>query len=133
MDIAEHMFTKCKGLSQFYTSSLVENITDLFYEIGSDLLDKRNHESAVQWFERAYEILGAQEFETLSAEAGELRLSVMQSIGILLQATITAEVDGLLVQANIKLKSEEGRTKAWHMLRLLETVSLEDIHLLTSY
>lgn len=66
----------------------MENITDLFYEIGNDLLDKRNHESAVQWFERAYDILGAQEFETLSAEAVELRLSVMQSIGILLQATI---------------------------------------------
>ena len=132
MDIAEHMFTKCKGLSQFYTAPLVESITDLFYEIGNDLLDKRNHESAVQWFERSYDILGAQEFETLSAEAGELRLSVMQSIGIFLQAFLTAETDEPLVQAYVKFKSEEGRTKAWHMLRLLETVRLEDIHLLLS-
>ena len=133
MDIAEIMFTKCKELSRFYTAPLVEKVADLFYEIGNDLLDKRNYESAVQWFERAYDVLGAPEFDPLSAEAGELRLSVMQSIGISLRPFIFAETNGSLVQAYVKLKSEERRTKAWHMLQLLETVRPRNVCLSSHY
>ncbi|KAF1978032.1 SPO22-domain-containing protein [Bimuria novae-zelandiae CBS 107.79] len=104
MDTAEYMFAKCKQLSRFVTASAAEDIADLLYEMGKDLSARHNYESAIQWLERAHDILGEQNFEMLGAEAGELRLSIMQNI----------------VQAYMKFKTEESRTKAWHMLQLLE-------------
>lgn len=81
MDTAEHMFTKCQGLSRFFTASLAEGVSDLLYEMGKDLLKKRSPETAIQWLERAHDVLGEQNVETRTAEASELRLSIMQSIG----------------------------------------------------
>lgn len=81
MDTAEHMFAKCKQLAPAFTSSAAENVSDLLYEIGKGLLEKRNYELGARWLERAYDILEEQDLEMLSAEAGELRLSIMQSIG----------------------------------------------------
>ncbi|KAJ4356283.1 sporulation-specific protein 22 [Didymosphaeria variabile] len=104
LDTAEHMFTKCNHLSRFLTASLAEGIADLFYEIGKDLLSKRDCEASTRWFERAHDILEEQRLEMLSAEAGELKVSIMHSI----------------VQAYLKLKTADARTKAWHMLQLLE-------------
>ncbi|KAK7183868.1 hypothetical protein PSPO01_10204 [Paraphaeosphaeria sporulosa] len=104
LDTAEHMFMKCQQLSRFLTSSLAESVADLLYEIGKDMLSKKEYEAAIRWLERAYDILGDQSPEMLSAEAGELKLSIMQSI----------------VHAYMKLKTPDARTKAWHMLQLLE-------------
>ncbi|KAF2447271.1 SPO22-domain-containing protein [Karstenula rhodostoma CBS 690.94] len=104
LDTAEHMFMKCKQLSRFLTASLAESVADLLYEMCKDLLSKNDYEATTRWLERAYDIIGEQSLEMLSAEAGELKLSIMQSI----------------VQAYMKLKTPEARTKAWHMLQLLE-------------
>lgn len=81
MDTAEHMFAKCKQLTPAFNSSAAENVSDLLYEIGKGLSEKRNYELGARWLERAYDILEEQSLEMLSAEAGELRLSIMQSIG----------------------------------------------------
>jgi hypothetical protein len=75
------MFTKCKQLSRFLTASLAESVADLLYEMGKDLLSKCDYDATTRWLERAYDILGEQSLEMLSAEAGELKLSIMQSIG----------------------------------------------------
>ncbi|KAL5459232.1 hypothetical protein PMIN06_002899 [Paraphaeosphaeria minitans] len=104
LDTAEHMFMKCNQLSRCLTASLAESIADLLYEMGKDLLSKNDYEATTRWLERAYDILGEQSLEMLSAEAGELKLSIMQSI----------------VQAHMMLKTPDARTKAWHMLQLLE-------------
>jgi hypothetical protein len=84
MDTAEHMFAKCKQLTCALTPSTAESLADLLYEIGKDLLGKRNYELGIRWLERAHDMLGEQDLEVLSAEAGELRLSIMQSIGMYL-------------------------------------------------
>jgi hypothetical protein len=81
MDTAEHMFAKCKQLANTCTPAAAENIADLLYEIGKDSLTKRNYEVAVRWLERAHDILGEQDMELLSTEAGELKLSTMHGIG----------------------------------------------------
>lgn len=81
MDTAEHMFSKSKQINWALTPSAAENLADLLYEMGKDLLEKRNYELAVRWLERAYDVIGEQELEMLSPEAGELRLSIMQGIG----------------------------------------------------
>ncbi|KAF1951086.1 SPO22-domain-containing protein [Byssothecium circinans] len=104
MDTAEHMFTKCKQLNRALAPSTAESLADLLYEIGKDMLGKHNYELGVRWLERAYDILGQHELELLSAEAGDLRLSIMLSI----------------VQSHMKLKSHESRDKAWNMVSLLE-------------
>lgn len=82
MDTAEHMFAKCKQLDKALTHTTAENLADLLYEIGKDNLTKRAYELAIKWLERAYDVLGEQDMEMLSPEAGELRLSTMHSIGI---------------------------------------------------
>jgi TPR repeat protein len=80
MDTAEHMFSKIKQMHWAISPSTAENLADLMYEIGKDLLKKRNYELAVRWLERAHDMIGEQELEMLGPEAGELQLSVIQSI-----------------------------------------------------
>ncbi|KAJ4297875.1 Transcription factor [Kalmusia sp. IMI 367209] len=88
----------------FCSTDCSESVADLFYEMGKDLLGKHSYEAAIRWLERASDIIGEQNLEMLSSEAGELRLSIMQSI----------------TQAYMKLNTQEARTKAWHMVKLLE-------------
>lgn len=107
MDTAEHMFAKCKQLDRNLTPSSAESLADLLYEIGKDNLTKREYENSVKWLERAHDMLGDQDMELLSPEAGELRLSTMHNI----------------VQAYMKTNTPETRDKAWNMVKLMETVS----------
>lgn len=72
---------KCKQLSSAMNYSTAESFADLLYEIGKGFIEKRSYEASVRWLERAYDVLGEQEYENFGPEAGELRLSVMQSIG----------------------------------------------------
>ena len=81
MDMAEHMFSKCKELTTALTSATAENLADLLYEIGKSALAKRSYEIASRWLERAYDMLEKQDLGMLSPEVGELRLCTMQSIG----------------------------------------------------
>ncbi|KAF2712150.1 SPO22-domain-containing protein [Pleomassaria siparia CBS 279.74] len=104
MDTAEHMFSKSKQLNCPIAPSTAETLADLLFEIGKDLLKKRNYELAVRWLERSYDAIGEQELEMLGPEAGELRLSIMQSI----------------VQAYMKLNSPQTHKKAWDMVNLLD-------------
>lgn len=82
MDTAEHMFAKCKQLIGVMTPSIAESIADLLFEVGKDALAKCNSEAAIHWLERAHDMLSEQDSELLTQEASELRLSIMQSIGM---------------------------------------------------
>ncbi|KAL6711348.1 sporulation-specific protein 22 [Coniothyrium glycines] len=105
LDMAEHMFAKCKQLNHVGQAQLLESLADLCYEIGKDRFAKRDYDLAIRWLERAYDFLGDQESELSSPEAGELRLSTMHNI----------------VQAHMKLRTPESKDKAWQMVKLLET------------
>src|SRR5262245_57267664 len=125
MDTAEHMFTKCSQLKCGLTASTAESVADLLYEMGKGLSDKRNYELAVRWLERAHDVLEEQKLEMLSVEAGELRLSIMLSLGFV------CLVDQREVYANSKiahdymeLKGPEARNKAWNMVKLLDAASI---------
>jgi hypothetical protein len=85
MDTAEHMFAKCRQLSANMEPKFAEDFADLLYDIGKGLLEKRNYELAVRWLEQAYDILGEQDLEVLGPDAGELRLGIMQSVGMQLR------------------------------------------------
>ncbi|KAI5375420.1 hypothetical protein J4E82_005842 [Alternaria postmessia] len=122
MDMAEHMFRKCKEFGKSFNATTTEQLADLLYEIGKAALAKRDYEIAARWLERAFDVLGEQDLDMLSPEIGELRLSIMQS----------------LVNAYMKTKTMETQEKAWQMMRLMETdfgdkmmVSLLKIELLS--
>lgn len=117
------MFSKCKQLSRFLTASLAESIADLLYEMGRDLLGKNDYEGATRWLERAFDVLQEQSLEVLSAEAGELKMSIMQNIGTLETFSLAQTSHENSVQAYMKSKTPDTRSKAWHMLQLLEEVS----------
>lgn len=115
---------KSRQLSWAMDSTTAESLADLLYEMGKDLMGKRNYELAIRWLERGYDVLGEQDLETLGPEAGELRLSIMQTMGTAFHAASEgcADTDFPLVQAYMKLRTAEAQCKAWDTLKLLETV-----------
>ncbi|KAF2497692.1 SPO22-domain-containing protein [Lophium mytilinum] len=127
MDIAEHMFSKAELSGHQLDPATAESLSDLLYEIGKDQLKHGRYEAAVKWLERAHEVLGDHELERLSADAGELRLSIMQS----------------LVQSLMKLndipEDSDARQRAWQLVNLMDIdygekmiVSLLKLELLSS-
>jgi hypothetical protein len=78
LDVAEHMYQKVASSLGTYDSNSAEEFADALFEIGKDLFTKTQFEVAVRWLERAHDVLGEQELERLSDDAGELRLSIMQ-------------------------------------------------------
>lgn len=75
------MFDKASRLDIKLCPEQSERLSDLLYEIGKDLLDRKEYELAERWLQRAYSVLIAQDLEELSIEAGDLRLSIMHAIG----------------------------------------------------
>jgi hypothetical protein len=74
------MFSKCVISGNQLDPATTESISDLLYEIGKDLLNQKQYELAVKWLERSHDVLGEQELEKLSVDAGELKLSILQSL-----------------------------------------------------
>ena len=123
LDIAEHLFSKAELADSHLGPAPAESLADLLYEIGKDLLHKKQLESAVRWLERSLDVLGEQDLEKLSRDAGELRLSIMHS----------------LVRALIAQKDGASRARAKELVGLLEidygdemAVSLLKLELLAS-
>ncbi|KAL9084962.1 MAG: hypothetical protein Q9165_007828 [Trypethelium subeluteriae] len=104
LDLAEHMFEKTARLQRHADPETAERLADVLYEMGKDLLGKKQIELAVRWLERAYDILAEQDLERLSSDAGELRLCIMQS----------------LARAFLLLKTAEARDKAQDLVRIME-------------
>ncbi len=87
-----------------FESSCAEELADLFFEIGSSQSKKTQWAEAVDWLERAHNILLGQSQDLLSSDAGELRISIMHS----------------MARAYLNLKSDGSQEKAWNTLRELE-------------
>ena len=98
------MFEKTAPLQQHADPATAERLADVLYEMGKDLLGKKQGEMAVRWLERAYDTLAEQDLERLSSDAGELRLSIMHS----------------LTRAFLLLRTAEGQLKAWDLVRIME-------------
>ncbi|KAF7883240.1 uncharacterized protein EAF02_005160 [Botrytis sinoallii] len=61
------------------------------YEMGKALLEKQQHALSVKWLERAYKVLSGDELDKLSADATELRVSIVQTLTKALLETKTPE------------------------------------------
>ena len=58
-----------------------ESLADLLFEIGKDLARRNDHYRGAKWLERAYDVLGAQDLDRLSGDAGDLRCCIMNHLG----------------------------------------------------
>ncbi|KAF7952888.1 hypothetical protein EAE96_006111 [Botrytis aclada] len=80
MQLAEHMFHKSMSSKELFDHATTESLSDTLYEMGKALLEKEQHALSVKWLERAYEVLSGDELDKLSADATELRISIIQSL-----------------------------------------------------
>ena len=84
--------------------SYVEELADIFLEIGRSQKTKNQWAEAVYWLERAHNTLQSQSQELLSSDAGELRMSIMHD----------------MARALSNLDTSGSRTKAWNVVQELE-------------
>ena len=98
------MFNKSISSKQFFDASTAESLADVLYEMGKDLLGKKQYAIAVKWLDRAHNVLVDQELDRLSMDASELRLSIVES----------------LIKALLGLQDPESADKARSLVNLLE-------------
>lgn len=98
------MLTKLNPIVDEVDPSFAEDLADLLFEIGSAQWKKLFYAEAVQWLEKAYDVLVGQSLEAFSSDAGELQVSIMH----------------LLIRALIKLPGEGNWGKAWNIVGKLE-------------
>ncbi|KAH8599135.1 meiosis protein SPO22/ZIP4 like-domain-containing protein [Bisporella sp. PMI_857] len=104
LDMAEHMFKKSMSCQQCFDPNTAESLADVLFELGKDLLVKREYLIAVKWLERSYHVLSSQELDKLSSNASELRLSIAES----------------LIKANLAVQDSDATQKAQDLLATLE-------------
>ena len=98
------MFNKMSPTTHDFDPSLAENLADLLFEIGCAEWKKASYAHAVQWLEKAYDVLTGKNLQPLSSDTRELQTCTMH----------------LLVKALIKLPGEANRSKAWNIVSELE-------------
>ena len=84
--------------------SSAEELADLFFEIGVCESKKTQWADAVNWLEKAHNILLGQSQELLSDDAGQLRISIMHS----------------MARALLNLESDSSQERAWNIVREME-------------
>lgn len=57
-----------------------EHLADILFEIGKDLMGKRDYLRASKWLDKAFIAISLQNINVVSADAGELRLSIMTAL-----------------------------------------------------
>ncbi|KAM3081866.1 Transcription factor [Clarireedia jacksonii] len=105
MQLAEHMYNKSINSKDIFDHDTTESLSDTLYEMGKELLSKKQYTLAVKWLQRAYEVLNGDDLDKLSTNATELRISILQT----------------LVKALLETKSDESLQRAQDLVDLLES------------
>ncbi|ERF74169.1 hypothetical protein EPUS_03359 [Endocarpon pusillum Z07020] len=79
LDLTEHLFTTVDLGQLRSTPTVTEDMVDMLFHIGRDLLSRGSHDMAVVWLKRASRLLEHQDIECLSSDAGELRLNLLHT------------------------------------------------------
>lgn len=98
------MFKKSLSHRRDLNPDTAESLADILFEIGKDLLIKKQYQQAAKWLDRALDIFNGQELNKLSIDASELRISVIQS----------------LVKSLVALENSEAYARARNLVDLLE-------------
>jgi hypothetical protein len=104
LDMAEHMFNKSMSFRQILDPNTAESLADVLYEMGKDLLQRKQYKLAVKWLERALDVLTGQELDRLSMDASELRMSIAE----------------LSIKALLANQDQESAHRAHNLVELLE-------------
>ncbi|PQE09145.1 hypothetical protein CJF32_00010362 [Rutstroemia sp. NJR-2017a WRK4] len=104
MQLAEHMYNKSMNSKDIFDHDTTESLSDALYEIGKESLAQKQYTLAVKWLQRAYEVLNSDDLDKLSANATELRISILQT----------------LIKALLETKSDESLQRAQDLVDLLE-------------
>ncbi|APA16318.1 hypothetical protein SS1G_14347 [Sclerotinia sclerotiorum 1980 UF-70] len=91
MQLAEHMFNKSMSFKELFDHSTTESLSDTLYEMGKALREKKQYALSVKWLERAYNVLSGDDLDKLSADATELRISIIQTLIKALLETNTSD------------------------------------------
>lgn len=89
LDLTEHFFTTVDLGQLRSTPTITEDMVDLLFHIGKDLLNRGSHDMAALWLKRASRLLEHQDIECLSSDAGELRLNLLHTSGKLYVQLLT--------------------------------------------
>lgn len=81
LDLAKMMFDQCSGLAIAVDCSDREELADLTFEVGRNLIKEEDYSSAAKWLQRSSHILEQMQPEALSSDAVELRLSIAHHLG----------------------------------------------------
>ena len=103
LDLAKIMFAKLKSAEKIADSHLIEELSDLLFEVGKDLSRKSLWADATFWLEAAHDVIALESPDTLSSDAGELRVSIMHA----------------MVKSLIHQGGGHNREKAWNIVRAL--------------
>jgi hypothetical protein len=99
------MYNKGHLSDQRFEPHHVDKLADVLYEIGKDMMTKKDFQMATKWLHRAQDIINSHDLEQLSREALELRIAIMQ-------AQVTALVN---------LETNEGFTRADNLIQFLQS------------
>ncbi|KAF4637760.1 hypothetical protein G7Y89_g330 [Cudoniella acicularis] len=102
-DIVEHLYNNSRSSQRTLDQNTAENLADLLYEMGKDLMSSHQYQLAAKWLGRAHETLLNQGIDNLSMDANELRISIIQSY----------------VGAQLRAKEEGGLEKARDLIDTL--------------
>jgi hypothetical protein len=102
-----------------------ENLADLLFEMGRDLLGKRQYDLAVKWLDRSFAVLNSQELDKLSIDAIELRTSIIQCS---VKALLAVQQQDAIEQAQnlVSLLENEVGDKLVVLLLRLELLSVSN-------
>lgn len=103
--------------SRVLEPSVAEQLADTVYEIGRDQLTKGCYQWALQWLDRAHDILASQNPEELSADRSEVQRCIMHTT---IRVLLKTRDEGSISRAWNIYHELEGETKNELMLWLLK-------------
>jgi len=99
------MFNQSMASGTIFDPNTAENLADVLYEMGKDLLQNKQHKLAAKWLERALDVLTGQELDRLSMDASELKMSIAE----------------LFIKALLGTQDQDSADKARNLVGLLES------------
>lgn len=104
LDLADIWWSKLDQEQNVLDAPMREQLADTLFEVGRDQAKKQLYNPALQWLERAYDILIAQDQDDLGSDASALKNSIMHC----------------QVHALLKESCEENYSRAWDIIHELE-------------
>ncbi|KAL8695174.1 MAG: hypothetical protein Q9218_000342 [Villophora microphyllina] len=104
LDLAEILLTRLSPKKSVIEAPVAESLADILLEIGRDQAAKHQYTLAIQWLEKARDILSSQIPESLSNDADELQSCILHTT----------------IHVLLKERGEGNIPKAWNIIQELE-------------